>query len=178
MNPDSTTRCHAKRAVTAERPSSPTAGTRLLKSAQLEGTSPKRQRRFGAAPWFGDVILMVSNLLRPKHQNCPRRLAMPYAGKVTAKHAKFTNRITAVRGTISVGPQKETKATKMRSFVDFAPFCSKLRALAVSAPPNVPDQRPRATGAANASEPQSLGSLHPVCSAIDGPSFKNLRSDS
>src|SRR5919109_4465087 len=65
-------------------------------------------------------------------------VAMPYAGKVTAKHAKFTNRITAVRGTISIGPQKATKATKMRIFVAFVAFCSKLRALAVSARPNVP----------------------------------------
>jgi hypothetical protein len=57
-----------------ERPSSPTAGTSRPNSAQLEGTSPER---FGAAPLFGGVILMISNLLRPNRPNRQRRSAMP-----------------------------------------------------------------------------------------------------
>jgi hypothetical protein len=41
----------------AERQSSPTAEPSLVKGPKLQGAGPKRKRRFGAAIWFGDVLI-------------------------------------------------------------------------------------------------------------------------
>jgi hypothetical protein len=37
---------------------------------------PREQSEFGTAPWFGGVILIASNLLRPKSSNLQQRPAM------------------------------------------------------------------------------------------------------
>src|ERR671923_2489713 len=44
----------------AERPSSPTAEPWLLEHPKLQGCSPKRNRRFGSEPLFGDLLQITS----------------------------------------------------------------------------------------------------------------------
>ena len=39
-----------------------------MENPKLQGTSPKRKRRFGAAPWFGDVLIQSQK--SPARRSC------------------------------------------------------------------------------------------------------------
>src|SRR5438094_10034800 len=81
----------------AERPSSPTAEPGLMKNPKLQGTSPKRKRRFGAAPLFGIrmFITQKSPVLRSLEKRTDHRRCH-CAGNVTTNHAKHTKESASI----------------------------------------------------------------------------------